>query len=133
MIRSTRRKHVKNEHLDSARDRLMQVINSGTVDAETVLLACAQAMSEDTCESVLETLANCALYGCDSDKETSLEVEPLEPSEFEDSKDELDSDDEEDEAEDTDDEDVEEACRRRRRRQLEMKLSRLERLVKKLK
>ena len=49
-------KSVKKEDMVSARERLLDLVDNGSVNVEDALLACVRAMSEDTCEWVLNNM-----------------------------------------------------------------------------
>lgn len=109
----------KNESVEDPRELLLSLVDLGSLDAEEVLLACVQEMSDAECKRVLNslTLPSC----CDE-----VEYEDEEPAEDDDL---MSLDDSEVESEDEELDEDEESDEEQDVRELESKIRKLERLA----
>lgn len=104
-MRRLNTRRVKTESIEDPRELLLSLVDMGSLDADELLLACVQEMSDAECKRVLNSLtlpSCCDDVECDDEVEDvefedpeDVDVEPAEPVEFEEDEDEEELDDEE--------------------------------------
>ena len=120
-----------NEAVEDPRELLLSLVDLGSIDADDMLLACVQEMSDAECKRVLNTvqLPSCCdnVESEDDFDDSPVADEIIEPEDEEDDE-MMDGEDEDVEMNDSDDEedaDADESVKRRK--ELEARLARLER------
>lgn len=100
IMRRLNTRRVKTESIEDPRELLLSLVDMGSLDADELLLACIQEMSDAECKRVLNSLtlpSCCDDVECDDEVEDAefeepedVDVEPVEPAEFEEDEEELD-------------------------------------------